>query len=250
PPGRGLARAAVGVAQLVDIEVRPAGFERQLAHQVVEHELVEHHHARMLQQAGEGAVAVNGEARRQGRVGAGALLDDQLDLALLRQMRKQLGAVVGDPRLHRGQGAEEGDAHGVGIVVGVRPCGGFNIMQTCIMLSCIMIFVNRLQEMERLDRLSALEDGGLAVVYGRRRIGKTRLLLHWSSRHHGLYTVADQSSADIQRRYFAEAVAERLPGFADVDYRDWRTLLLRLAREAAAAGWRGPIILDELPYFV
>jgi AAA+ ATPase superfamily predicted ATPase len=113
-----------------------------------------------------------------------------------------------------------------------------------------MIFVNRLQEMERLDRLSALEEGGLAVIYGRRRIGKTRLLLHWSSRHHGLYTVADQSSADIQRRYFAEAVAERLPGFADVDYRDWRTLLLRLAREAAAAGWRGPIILDELPYLV
>ncbi len=123
-------------------------------------------------------------------------------------------------------------------------------MRTCIMLSCIMIFVNRLQEMERLDRLAAREEGGLAVVYGRRRIGKTRLLLHWSSRHHGLYTVADQSSADIQRRYFAEAVAERLPGFADVDYRDWRTLLLRLAREAAAAGWRGPIIFDELPYLV
>lgn len=123
-------------------------------------------------------------------------------------------------------------------------------MQTCIMLLCIMIFVDRLQEMERLDRLTALEEGGLAVVYGRRRIGKTRLLLHWSSRHGGLYTVADQSSAEIQRRYFAEAIAERLPGFADVDYRDWRTLLVRLAREATAAGWRGPIIFDELPYLV
>ncbi|HSS79007.1 MAG TPA: ATP-binding protein, partial [Thermoanaerobaculia bacterium] len=123
-------------------------------------------------------------------------------------------------------------------------------MQTCIMLSCIMIFVDRLQEMERLDRLSALEEGGLAVVYGRRRIGKTRLLLQWSSRYKGLYTVADQSSADIQRRYFAEAVAERLPGFADVDYRDWRTLLVRLTREATAASWRGPVIFDELPYLV
>ncbi len=113
-----------------------------------------------------------------------------------------------------------------------------------------MIFVDRLREMERLDRLVESEEGGLAVVYGRRRIGKTRLLLQWSGRHKGLYTVADQSSAEIQRRYFAEAVAERLPGFADVDYRDWRTLLLRLAREAMAAGWRGPVVLDELPYLV
>lgn len=113
-----------------------------------------------------------------------------------------------------------------------------------------MIFVDRLEEMERLDRLTAAGEGGLAVVYGRRRIGKTRLLLQWSSRHGGLYTVADQSSPEIQRRYLAEAIDASLPGFADVDYRDWRTLLLRLAREAAAAGWRGPIVFDELPYLV
>ncbi len=102
--------------------------------------------------------------------------------------------------------------------------------------------------MKRLDRLMASRDGGLVVVYGRRRIGKTRLLLEWSARHGGLYTVADQSAAQIQRRYFAEAVALRLPGFADVDYRDWRGLLARLAREASAAGLRGPFIFDELPY--
>jgi AAA+ ATPase superfamily predicted ATPase len=104
--------------------------------------------------------------------------------------------------------------------------------------------------MDRLERLMRGPDGGLAVVYGRRRIGKTRLLLEWSRRHGGLYTVADQSAAVIQRRYFAEAAAERLPGFAEVEYRDWRTLLLRLAREAQVIGWRGPVIFDELPYLV
>jgi AAA+ ATPase superfamily predicted ATPase len=113
-----------------------------------------------------------------------------------------------------------------------------------------MKFVDRRAEMERLERLAALPEGGLAVLYGRRRIGKTRLLVEWSRRHDGLYTVADQSAAGIQRRYFAEAVAGRLPGFAEVEYPDWRTLLLRLAREAQLAGWRGPIIFDELPYLV
>jgi AAA+ ATPase superfamily predicted ATPase len=113
-----------------------------------------------------------------------------------------------------------------------------------------MRFVDRSAEMTRLHRLAASAEGGLAVLYGRRRIGKTRLLLEWSATHGGLYTVADQSAAGIQRRYLAEAVAGRLPGFAEVEYRDWRSLLSRLAREAQAARWRGPVIFDELPYLV
>jgi AAA+ ATPase superfamily predicted ATPase len=110
-------------------------------------------------------------------------------------------------------------------------------------------FLNRENEMERLDAL-VTRGGGFAAVHGRRRIGKTRLLVEWVRRHGGVYTVADQSAADVQRRYLAEAVATRLPGFADVAYRDWRALLTRLARDAAAAGWRGPFVLDELPYLV
>lgn len=118
------------------------------------------------------------------------------------------------------------------------------------MLNGIMRFIDREAELERLHRLAARRAGGLAVIFGRRRIGKTRLLLEWSARHGGLYSVADQSAADIQRRYFAEAVATRLPGFGDVEYRDWAALLARLARDAKGAGWRGPIIFDELPYLV
>lgn len=128
--------------------------------------------------------------------------------------------------------------------------GSLNIMPASIMLSCIMFFVNRQEELARLDRLAASEEGGLVVVYGRRRVGKTRLLLEWAKKHDGVYTVADQSVAEIQRQYFAEAVAARLPGFAEVEYRDWRSLLSRLAREARVAGWRGPVIFDELPYLV
>lgn len=123
-------------------------------------------------------------------------------------------------------------------------------MPICIMLISIMFFVNRLEELARLDRLAVSDEGGLAVVYGRRRVGKTRLLLEWAERHDGLYTVADQSTPDLQRRYFAEAVAQRLVNFAEVEYRDWRSLFSRLSREAKLAGWRGPLILDELPYLV
>lgn len=118
------------------------------------------------------------------------------------------------------------------------------------MLFGIMNFLDRQAELDRLDRLARRREGGLAIVYGRRRIGKTRLLLEWSARHDGAYSVADQSAPAIQRRYLADVLSARLPGFADVEFPDWRSLFARLARDAAAARWRGPIVIDELPYLV
>jgi AAA+ ATPase superfamily predicted ATPase len=88
------------------------------------------------------------------------------------------------------------------------------------------------------------------VIWGRRRVGKTRLLLEWARKYKGLYTVADMSSSDIQQRYLSKAVATRLPGFDEVTYSDWRSLFDRLAREALVHKWRGPLILDEIPYLI
>ncbi|MGH9385964.1 MAG: ATP-binding protein [Vicinamibacterales bacterium] len=123
-------------------------------------------------------------------------------------------------------------------------------MPNGIMLYGIMLFLNRDEELARLDAHATSPGGGLAVVFGRRRIGKTRLLLEWCRRHGGLYAVADQSAAEVQRRYLAEALAQRFPGFADVDYRDWRGLLSRLSTEAQTFKWRGPIVFDEFPYWI
>ena len=103
--------------------------------------------------------------------------------------------------------------------------------------------------MWRLD--AALEhSGALAVIWGRRRVGKTRLFIEWSQRHDGLYTAADPSAPSVQRRYLAAAVDRRFPGFAGVEYLDWRSFLERLAREAGRSGWPGPFVLDELPYLI
>ncbi len=113
-----------------------------------------------------------------------------------------------------------------------------------------MLFLNREKETLRLDRLITRKAAGLVALWGRRRVGKTRLLVEWCERHGGVYTVADQSSEAVQRRYFAEALAVRLPGFGETEYPDWATLLRRLSRDARAVGWRGPLVIDELPYWV
>ena len=112
-----------------------------------------------------------------------------------------------------------------------------------------MKFVDRSQEMHRLD-LAASRPRGFIALWGRRRVGKSRLLTHWSAHNEGLYTVADQSAAAVQRRYLASALATLFSGFDEVEYPDWRVLLSRLDRDAENKGWRGPLIIDELPYLV
>lgn len=113
-----------------------------------------------------------------------------------------------------------------------------------------MNLLDREDELTRLESLLARGKGGLAVLVGRRRIGKTRILLEWVRRTQGLYSVADESAPEVQRRYLAQAIAARFPDFAAVEYPDWAALLARLAGEARAAAWRGPFVIDELPYLV
>ena len=113
-----------------------------------------------------------------------------------------------------------------------------------------MKFINRVQELRRLDHAVHLNDGGLVVIWGRRRVGKTRLLLEWAKKHKGVYYTADESAPSVQRKYFALALEQVFPGFGSVEYPDWTTLLMRLAREAIHTGWKGPLIIDELPYLV
>jgi uncharacterized protein len=113
-----------------------------------------------------------------------------------------------------------------------------------------MEWLDRFSELARLERMVRLDRGSLAVVWGRRRVGKTRLLLEWARHAGGIYFVADETVAHVQRRRLAEALEVALPGFSRVEYPDWGSLLSRLARDARVAGVRGPFVIDELPYLV
>lgn len=113
-----------------------------------------------------------------------------------------------------------------------------------------MDFIDRKKELGLLGSVSKLPNGGVAVVYGRRRVGKTRLLLEWSNKHKGVYYMADESAAPLQRKYLSLALEQALPGFSLVDYPDWTALFIRLAKDALQANWRGPLVIDELPYLI
>ena len=57
-------------------------------------------------------------------------------------------------------------------------------------------FINRQSELKELDAAAAA--GGLVVIFGRRRVGKTRLLARWLAHRNGLYSQAIESTREIQ----------------------------------------------------
>jgi AAA+ ATPase superfamily predicted ATPase len=108
-------------------------------------------------------------------------------------------------------------------------------------------FLDRQEERARLLTLFARREGALAVLYGRRRCGKSRLLQESLPRGRSAYYVADDREASLQRAALAAEVARLVPGFADVAYPDWDALFARLWRDARP----GLVLaLDEFPSLV
>ncbi|AVT31189.1 MULTISPECIES: ATP-binding protein [unclassified Plantactinospora] len=90
----------------------------------------------------------------------------------------------------------------------------------------------------------------LAVVWGRRRVGKTYLLTHFAREKRAVYfTATRQDADDRQLRRFAEALREQLgdevADLAPATFPDWETALRFVARLARTAPLL--VVLDEAP---
>lgn len=108
-------------------------------------------------------------------------------------------------------------------------------------------FVDRVAELARLRRALTARTGSLVCVYGRRRVGKSRLLAEVLDGLPAVYYLADERDDHLQRRSLAHEIERLVPGFGRVEYPDWDALLDRWA-EAAPAG--AVLAIDELPYLV
>ena len=111
-----------------------------------------------------------------------------------------------------------------------------------------MDFIDREEEQKRFRRFLNLREGALSCVYGRRRIGKSRLIEEVvSGRGDVIVFVAERSEAALQRARLAADISSLIPGFADVAYDNWSVMFNRWQRDAP----KGSIlVIDELPYLV
>jgi len=108
-------------------------------------------------------------------------------------------------------------------------------------------FLNRSDELARLRRLFRQPGRGFAVLYGRRRCGKSRLLLEALPADRGVYYVADDREGPLQRAALAAEVGRLLRGFDRVTYPDWDALLARVWAEARSGA---VLAIDEFPALV
>ncbi len=109
-------------------------------------------------------------------------------------------------------------------------------------------FYGRKEELNRLSKLSLKKTASLVVIKGRRRIGKSRLILEFSKGKKafiftGLPPEEGKTSAQDQRDYFAKQM-EQLFGFRGLRADDWADLFWNLAKETKKG--RTVIVLDEI----
>lgn len=108
-------------------------------------------------------------------------------------------------------------------------------------------FLDRRSELARLRKVFGGRSPGLAVLYGRRRLGKSRLIQEALAGLKAVYFVGDEADSAVQREAAAREISQLIEGFADVRYPDWSALLERYFREVPA----GAILaIDELPSLV
>jgi AAA+ ATPase superfamily predicted ATPase len=119
------------------------------------------------------------------------------------------------------------------------------------------LFVNRQMELGILDAFWAKRGAQFMVVYGRRRIGKTALLMHWLGGRaepeiRGFYWVAHRSTPEILLRGFSQALgtclADGSPLAGSLSFSSWEDAfaqMFALARQQPIAA-----CIDEFPYLL
>ncbi len=109
-------------------------------------------------------------------------------------------------------------------------------------------FVNRINELDALEKQYKLSDPSLVIVYGRRRVGKTALINEFLKRHSDtMYFLATEESEVQNLNYFKMQVAEftnnELLKSANVD---WLTVFRILTEYKTDS--KKIIVMDEFQY--
>lgn len=108
------------------------------------------------------------------------------------------------------------------------------------------MFLGREKELESLERMYKKKSFQMAVVYGRRRIGKTALLNEFIKGKNSLYLPAEEVNDSLNLQKFSRLLGEKLgiKNFPMVD--DWNSLFAIIKEQLGDKHL--VIVIDEYPY--
>jgi uncharacterized protein len=112
------------------------------------------------------------------------------------------------------------------------------------------MFVNRVAELDLLEKRFASGQAEFFVLYGRWRVGKTELLAHFCEGKRAIFFVSDLGSEISLRTALSSAVNAILFGSNQMKavYATWEDLFQALGQAAKIE--RLIVVLDEFPYLV
>jgi AAA+ ATPase superfamily predicted ATPase len=112
-----------------------------------------------------------------------------------------------------------------------------------------LIFVNRDEELKILQKLYAEDAFQFVAVYGRRRIGKTRLIQEFIRNRPAIYFLADSLSESEQLKNLGREIGEYFQDkiLKERGFADWYQFFQYLQERA---GSRLILVVDEFPYLV
>lgn len=110
-------------------------------------------------------------------------------------------------------------------------------------------FIGRRQELEVLERAYRSASFEFVPVYGRRRVGKSELILHFAAGKPAVYFLGKTAPAGLQIREFLQEAARALqqPLLAEAAATDWRSAL-QLVLSQKPADQKLILALDEFQW--
>ncbi len=112
-----------------------------------------------------------------------------------------------------------------------------------------MKLVNRQQELKILDNAYKSKKAEFAVIYGRRRTGKTTLIEKFVENKNHIYFLADESNETLLLKSFAKIITEKFDSaLANINFENWEVAFNFLLKLIQNKKEKFIIVIDEFQY--
>ncbi|MCR4635049.1 MAG: ATP-binding protein [Butyrivibrio sp.] len=109
-------------------------------------------------------------------------------------------------------------------------------------------FIDRIDELETLEREYDRDDAAFVVIYGRRRVGKTTLINHFCEDKRSIYFLATEENESENRNSFKNLVSDKFGNelLASASLTNWEPIFKVIAEESRQE--RLVLVIDEFQY--
>lgn len=109
------------------------------------------------------------------------------------------------------------------------------------------MFIGRKRELSKLEKLNSSKKFEFLVMYGRRRIGKTRLLVEFIKDKDAIFFSAEENNDKLNLSKFTDAIRDHYPQFKFIpDFDSWDNAFKFIAE--IAGDKKTIVVIDEMPY--